>query len=120
MSCHMSRVTRHAAPNEQRRARAGAAVYSAVHPEQPHAGACTLNIITITINPLHYKQKTLAIQPQAPNITTANPSHYNPQPLSPQTPNIPPQAEMHLLALLLLCSYWKMFKFLGQVGGNGA
>ena len=24
------------------------------------------------------------------------------------------QAEMHLLALLLLCSYWKMFKFLGQ------
>ncbi len=24
------------------------------------------------------------------------------------------QAEMHFLALLLLCSYWKMFKFLGQ------
>lgn len=24
------------------------------------------------------------------------------------------QGEMHLLAILLLCSYWKMFKFLGQ------
>jgi len=55
-------------------------------------------------------------------ITTIKPLYYNrkPLPLQPPTPNTPPQAEMHLLALLLLCSYWKMFKFLGQVGGNGA